>query len=743
MHSHLTRLVFRKLLASDPIAHAGCLRRSLPCRNLLCPGNAAVTSIARTQRRQFFNIFTKPPRQAVEPNMDPGLDKMMEYAKMERLQARLPPPDQIAHALNDFFAFKKQHQSPLEDLQAQYALQSLNYLRACKEPSFVPLTLKSSRNALELIAARSQSPSSAHVHLALAIYDCHKERCISESRPVLLLKPLLKALCQLGSTTLARQYLLDFTPPDPTENASEKRNQIPPRDDIDYWSLVLGGFIKERNHTEVLETLQLMEQHRLSNSLPIVCKLMVAHYATLEDPHNAKIWYDKLKTPIGSSARLREEAQELLLQLCMRTSQIDLGQSIIRDIMAATPSKRQRDLIFEWAAGLGKGVDEIDRMMGVLERANQGTGNFVDHDTINRLVKLAIARNDPYMAERFITLGRKRGIEPDAYTLVLQIDYRLSVNDIDGALVAYKHLQAEDIPHDHDVDAVNNLITAMCTSGRHDFDSIMNVAADLSDRRARFEPKTVSALSLLHLSRNEIDDVLDLLNTHVFKFSAAERASVQDTLVYFCKRESTTTAQAWDTYLVLKRVFDEANREQRTVLMDEFFRRQRADMAVHVFNHMRSHTRADTIPTIETYISCFLGIAHLKDQEGLDVVHNQMKLDYTIEPNTRLYNCLILAYTACRAPRRGLKLWDMIVTSREGPTISSIHLALRACEISPWGDEKAREIWTLLVQTGIDLEDSLWGSYAAALVGNGNVQGTIKELEEAQAKGTVEMSAFV
>ena len=364
--------------------------------------------------------------------------------------------------------------------------------------------------------------------------------------------------------------------------------------------------------------------------------------------------------------------------------------------------------------------------------------------TINRLVQFAISRKDPYLAERVIEMGRKHKVETNAETLTLQMDYRMSINDVDGALVAYKHLQAKDLSAEEDVPAVNKLIRALCATGRHDFDTIMNVAADLTDRRVHFEPDTVSTLAILHLGRREFEDVLSLLNAHVFRYSTAEIASVRDALVEYCVKPSTGTTQAWDTYTLIRHVFKELDRERRTQLMQDFFRRERPDMAVHVFDDMRRSTRDDTVANTETYIACLVGAARARDPESLEAVHNQLKLDYSIEPGTRIRNALMLAYTACEGgARRATAFWDEIASGREGPSLSSVHLVLRACEKAPFGDKKARAIWKQLEGMGMDFDAPLWASYMGALVGNGNVEAALSELQAAAAKRAVVVDGFM
>jgi hypothetical protein len=437
-----------------------------------------------------------------------------------------------------------------------------------------------------------------------------------------------------------------------------------------------------------------------------------------------------------------------VLEWCLANEELELGHKVVRRSLGNDPPKQVWDAVFVWAAGTGKGADEINRMFDVMEASNKTKANrdewrLPDVHTINDLVKYAVSKNDPYLAERFIALGQARGIEPDSWTYVLQMQYRLNVNDIDGALIAYKNLQATDISTKDDGPTVNKLVVALCKSKRHDFDTIMNVAADLSDRKMRFEAVTVSRLALLHLGRDELHDVIDLLNTHSFHFSAAERESIRDSIVEYCVDPATTTPRAWDAYCILRNIFDETPRTQRTQLMEDFFRRDRPDMAVHVFNAMRAHSRSDTYPNTDTYVSAFLNAAKIRDLESLEVIHNQLKLDYNIDPTTYLRNALIIGYTGCGQPRRGLSQWDDIVASKEGPTYNSIHIALRACERSPFGDIKARDIWAKLRRMKIDLDQSMWASYAGALVGNGDTTNAISTIEQAEKENEVNIDAFL
>lgn len=765
MRSHLTRLVFRQLLANEPIAYHGCLRQSRHVCHRATNKHAAV-HLLRPQQRTFFNIFRKPERGIKERDVDPGMEKMMELAKMERLGARLPPAQEVVKAFGDYFNHKNKTRNfePVEDEQAQYLLRAYLYLQRkdCQQQ----LSSKLLRDkALRILANAPKQPSEAHIRLVHEMYkDLSQRRKETGVEVRRLLYYTIDALSNLRSTAAARDLLvaewrnLDAAGTTAAEETPDLEKPVSTDKKTLYlahWMRVMSGFKAEGNAQGMVQTIDQMEKLVLDVRSWRICADMAEYYASTDDLTTAEIWYERSKAADlpseqqdGTVLELQESLYSSLLQMYLRKQELERGQGVIRDIMNLTSQKRLWDLVFVWAAGTGKGADEINRMMDVMETSNQVKTNasevhIFDIATINKLVEYAVSRNDPYMAERFIDLGKRRGIQPDAKTLVLQMEYRLSVQDVDGALTAYKHLQGQDLSGNEDVPVVNRLICAMCSSGRHDFESIMNVAADLSDRRARFSPDTVATLSTLHLSRGELHDAIDILNTHAFHYSTSERALIRTSLINFCLRPATSTTQAWDTYTIYRQIFDETDRAERTRIMSDFFRRGRPDMAVHVFNHMRTHTRPDTIPTMDTYISCFAGTARLKDEESLEAVHNQLKLDYSIEPNTRLLNALMLAYTAVDMPRRAIGFWDDIVASREGPSLSSIHLALRACEVSPWGDQKAREIWSRLQRAGVELDQELWGSYVGGLVGNGDVARTIAELEEAQDGKLVEIDSFM
>ncbi|KAJ9648762.1 hypothetical protein H2201_005020 [Coniosporium apollinis] len=736
MPSHLTRHVFRRLLSNEPITSRACLYRAP--RTTLAFQNVHY----RQQRRTIFGFLRKPERKVkLEADLDPGLGKMLELGKMAQLRTRPPPAEDLAKAWVDFFRAKARSKEPLEDIQSSYALWTFTHLQRNPGSGGEPwLDLEDLRVARDALIPAPTTRSDTHAQLAKALHqEILARKAADSSEPTDVvdsdLPPLIATLCNVGETHEARAMVEKVLH---DENATS-----PPRS---LWKYLIEGFAREGNEQEVLGTLKLMQRFEIPFTRQLH-RIVTVFFAERGDLVQTKYWFNQ--PYLGREPFPEDVVYPSVLKCALRNNDIEWGQSVIRSIADKNPPKRAWDAFFIWAAGTGKGVEEIDRMMRVMTKANPDDSHLrskrPDIDTINELVEFAMSRNDPYLAERIILLGQQWDIRPDAKTYILQINYRLSTGDVDGARAAYAKLQAEEVLNNEDIPAINRLVQSMCAARRYSVDDIMAVVQDLNARRTRFEPDTVSALCLLHLERDELHDVIDLLQTHTFHFSMTQRAAIRNVFVNFCLNRANSTGRVWDTYMIFHQIFDETDRSIRTQIMAEFFRRRRPDMAVHVFNHMRQHIRPDTRADISTYVAALQGIAQASagngqdaDVESLELVHNQMKLDSDIEPNTQLYNALMLAYTACEQPQRALEFWEDIVSSREGPSYNSILIAFWACEKAPFGDRPAKSIWARLRKMEIEITPQLFAAYVGALAGNHlleEVKAEVGRMEEVVGVG--------
>lgn len=545
---------------------------------------------------------------------------------------------------------------------------------------------------------------------------------------------MVRLLSVFGAATEAREIVATSYRVD-TASSAEHRGFS-----TKLWGLVIRGIGREGNIEEVRKTLDLMQQC----SIPLT-RAMQSHAVTFfceqKEMEDAKFWYNlpadgskiSIPTPRTSAA---------LLKACALTGDLSFGHQVVASLLENDmPEKGAWDAVFLWSAAIGKGVDEVDRMMSVMVRRNDAARKKdpsvelirPDVETINNLVEFANSKKDPYSAERYIALGEKRGIMADEKTYAMQIQYRLSVRDIDGARAAYFNLQGEFSGAEQSVAVINQLIRAVCESQQHNFDELMVMVDDLHERKALFDPETIAALCVLHLKRGEPIDAADLLQTHAHNFSPDQRGHIRKGLVAFILDRETSTADAWETYQILRNVFQETSRPDRIKIMNEFFARKRSDMACHVFFHMRNHISPDHTANRDVYVAAFVGFARNADAESLELAHNQLKLDLNVDLDTRLRNALMLAYGAIEENTKAMRFWREICESKEGPSYNSIAIAFRACETMHHGYGHARSIWKRLKEQDVEIDKTIWKAYMCAMARNfqhDEAQAMIETVEE-------------
>jgi hypothetical protein len=532
----------------------------------------------------------------------------------------------------------------------------------------------------------------------------------------LVIRPKLVQIFTLfGAASQAREIALkhynDYL------NVSEAKKRVT----RSVWNRVLSGAARENNNNEMAKTTELFNK----SSVPLTSvtqTILVTQFADRGQLDAAKFWYSQpVVADNGKPSSIRRATYTALLKACALGGDLVFGQEVVTGLTKdGIPNKEGWDAIFLWSAALGKGVDEIERMMNVMVRRTEEAQDTIhpDVETINLLVEFAMSKSDPYSAERYIALGEKRGIMPDEQTYTMQMQYRLSVKDIDGAKAAYYNLQGDFKGSEASVTAVNELIQILCESKQHNYDDIMAIVDDLHERKARFAPETVAKLCILHLRRVEIHDAMDLLQVHAFQYSPAQRAVISKSLCAFILDGENSTADAWDAYQILRNTFPETPREDRIRLMNEFFARNRSDMACHVFFHMRNHTAESHQANREVYIAAFTGFARCMDAESLELVNNQLKLEFRVEMDTKLRNALMLAHAACGNNKKALEFWREICESKEGPSYNSIAIAFRSCEGMPWGDQHAKSIWARLKEQDIEIDKKIFTAYLSAIARN-------------------------
>jgi hypothetical protein len=692
----------------------------------------------------------KPQRKLKPAEVPAGLDKMGEVLYTLENSLRPPKPAEVADAVKDFFAQRK---GTFEDFHIANAYHSLKYLqehpREDGQAWFSKKELGKIFDKLLLPEKRPGVGGKAHVLFGRAVLDEisrieQKEQQEGDKEVRKRAVPLdldlksneIKLLSLFGHATHARDIAEDVFRYNPDATKAMRLNVLAA------WRVVVRGIIREDKLDEILKTMDTLRDLSIPLSMHMQ-NYIVQFFAKRKDLENAKLWYSQpVVTKSGTSGQPLGSTSAALLKACALEGDLTFGQQVINSMLKSeTLSKASWDATFVWSAAIGKGADEIDRMMDVLIRRNDEARlknpdvDVIRPDitTINALVELCISKQDPYSAERFIALGEKRGIVPDEATYTMQMQYRISVGDLDGARAAYFNLQGSFSGAEPSVQVINQLIQALCISKQHHFDELMAMVDDLHERKANFAPETVATLTLLHLRRGEIHDAMDLLQVHAHQYSPAQRKIIQKALSVFILDGETSTADAWDGYQILRNVINETPREDRIPIMKEFFSRNRSDMACHVFFHMRNHVSPSHSADRDVYVAAFTGFARCADAESLELAHNQLKLDLNVDMDTKLRNSLMLAYAATGENRKALLFWKEICESKEGPSYNSIAIAFRSCEGMHFGSEHAKSIWRRLKEQDVEIDKTIWTAYMSAIARNHNhdeAKALIETVEE-------------
>ena len=664
---------------------------------------------------------------------------MMDLSHSLSAKVRAPPPEILAQAFVDFFRSKERAHLRLEDIQAQYALETFRHLKETytEVPNF-GITGEELRRALKMLrfmfGAEKIDPHKAHNDLARALFEelkTRRENRADDPEPPVPfyedLLPFIQAMARCNDSLYARDLVEEYWETSLKPGVSSPSQRI-----LSLWGRILRGLIREDRIEELPKTIEIMQKYNIPFDPEIHEVVTVFYAAAKADMEMTKKWY---QYPIADERAPTVHTGATVLKLCINQNELDWGDQIFKSLAQRTPEEKAPwDVILQWAAAKGRSVDEIENMMNVMIRRqeeNRLKWSF-DIETINGLVELANSRNDPYTAERYVTLGQKWGFWPNARTYLLQLEYRIKVRDLGGARTAYAHLQAEESVNSEDLPLINKLVVALCEEKSPNYDAIMGLVEDLGERKARFEPETVAALSLLHLKRGELDDLVDLLNTHAFHYGLDQRSKISQVLFSHIVNHTTPVSRAWQTYNILQETFSEIDLSTQTSLMEQFFTRDRSDMATHIFCNMRKQQVKSLRPTISTYVACLSGIAKAGDTESLETVHNMMNVDAKIEPDTQLYNALMLAYTSCGKPLTAQGFWEDIVHSREGPSYASIQIALMACEKSPFGERAARDIWARLKKFEIEPTREIYAAYVGSLAGQNQFGECVKLINDAE-----------
>ncbi|KAI0858127.1 complex I intermediate-associated protein [Xylaria cubensis] len=738
MRSQVTRHVLRRPPAARAIATTSYLGSPAPRPTFRTyPVGCRVTRTV--QRRSFLNLFQKPPRTLKDIEAEPGYETLLTYRAAENDNLRPPPISDLVKAWRDFFTYKAKHNRVVNSTQALCAHRVLEYFVQPDNVGSASLSLDDLHVAMRCLEKPPRDDPESHLEFSTALYREIRRRELdiepgrfhnvtldyrvkANQDQSKYLHSYLVALSQYGRALEAKDIFLQTlqnltASKEPTSTEFHPRRSLLP---------VIDGLAREGQEQALREVVG----EAIKSGVPYDVSMhgvMINFFAQRDNLGETKFWWTR---PIRKGLHPSPRAYYDVLQFALRNDQKDWAMEIYEDLIAHlesgswSESKACWDVSFQFAfLLLGKGIDQIEHMLNVaLDHTKDLPKSQPNIGSINSLLKCAIDKDDPYMAERFISLSKKMGFTPDLSTYILQLEYRLRAKDDGGAFATFQALRGlETSSNERELPILNKLIRGLCASSRPDYEKILDVTSYLEQRHVTLEPETVVSICMAFLKNDETYEVIDTLSLHTAHYSIAERQMVRKSFVDYCLDKRNSTARVWDAYALLRQFFPEAEKEDRMAIMDTFFDRRRPDMACHVFGHMRSHDNLNYRPTLETYVRCLEGIGRCPDMESLSMIHNMAKMDTTIQINTKLYNALMIGYIACDTSHRALDFWKEITTSPEGPSYETLEIVFRAYEAQPYGDVPGKELWEKMTKMDVDVPEHVYAAYLAMLAAHSHL----------------------
>ncbi|GJN78335.1 hypothetical protein PLIIFM63780_001829 [Purpureocillium lilacinum] len=684
----------------------------------------------RTFERTFFNaLFQKPPREVRQPEYEPGWMHIMVWRSRMLDNLRPPPRRELIEAWKKLMQAKLKRRIPLNSTQALQCRRLLQYLAEPTNTDQQTKTLSSADLSMArqvLLDIEPHERSKNHADLARTLHAVWSAGSFTGKAraPEVHWSYLVRSLARYGEAKDAVQMIYSkWSEPAYREYLVKDGKLV---------EAVAYGLAREGREQELLDLIEYAEMHGLSYNAGLQA-IMVTFYADQDRIPETKQWLAK---PIAQSQN-RVEVYQSVASFARRNELQDWAMPIFLELGQSQPKKKYWDVLLQAILLVGRGLGEVEAMMAHMVDRNGELSP--DIGTLNGLLRIAVEVEDATLADEILALGAERGLAPNGETYLILLRMRLAAGSLSAAQSAHeqvRHLEpwtneSKTELFDEYRELINKYLTLLARQSPPDFKLILSLLDGVEEVQILLDPETVAALCVRFLENDQHFDAMDLLAVHSFLYSEAQREVVQNAFISFCLDSGTSTSRAWGGYQILQQFFQDTSFERRTKLMEAFFERKRPDMASHVFGHMRQHRNKDYHPRLETYITCLEGFARYPDAEGLAMVHNMLKMDTTVQPNTKLYTAMMLAYTASDQPLTALDFWNEVTQSLEGPSYATLEAVFWALEKKPGGDRKAREIWERIERMDLEVPATVYNAYIGAVAGSGNekeVRGLIMNM---------------
>lgn len=666
--------------------------------------------------------------QSTPSNVEKATEVLVGLVRAQRDQTQLPPVQQIAQAFNTVLSSRNQAPATLSRSEVYLLTEGFQYIQnhAAKDSDAADTLLSSVDLEQGLSALATSSGKDKHRSdskaLASMLFSELRQRTRASGNP--------EEAQKVSETSVPDAYITILSSTGGAREAWEVLRNSTEGDAQKNWLEVIKGLSNEGLEQDIWKALNEMKARTGDFSVEGHEELTI-HFAKNASVSAAKKMYEQ---SIAGGKTPSVACQIEMANFCIRKKELRWGKPIFANLRSMPQDPRVWDVILVSAAARGANPEDIAALFHDLSRtAAQSNTSGPTMANVNSLVQYSYETGNVEAVQSYIRMAEERGLQPDPKTALLQLDYEVKVGDLDRAASTFDILSSEDpITDGSDAPVLNRFLTALCFSPKPDYELVMRVLDSFLETNVYLDGETMSGLCKVFLERDELEEALGLLRQRVDSYPGNDRARISQAFKEFIVDEKIEAQRAFNAYELFRAAFPETPVDDRLLIMHSFFNRNRPDLACLVFGHMRQREDPGARPTAEAYGQCFEGIAKCQDIDGLQMVYNMLKLDLEVDPTTRVRNGLMAAYTACGQPFIAIidHFWK-IMTSLEGPTMSSFALALRACETwVPQGATEARRIIATMQSWGLEITKEIYDCYIGAIAGQSEFENAIELIEE-------------
>jgi PPR repeat len=352
--------------------------------------------------------------------------------------------------------------------------------------------------------------------------------------------------------------------------------------------------------------------------------------------------------------------------------------------------------------------------------------------TLHHLIELALRLDDVATANTiYDEFYPAMGLSPSSLTDELRLQALLQIHEARAAKSLYDNLRLEG--HRLPADIVVRLIQELGAGDQPFQVEAQAVFFDLIDTREAPDEALSSSFALLSSLLLRIGDFPRLRQTlqdrNIDRVPNWQKTLSTIALDLLSDPKMIWLEQLLPIYHIAQRwTTDSITLSHRHSLMHKLISLGRTDLGLELFHDMRLSDISQ--PTSETYLIMLSGCAKTKDTRTLEHIHSALRLDSSVEPDTSIFNALMLAYNRTHLPEKALAIWEVLSQSAKLPDVETASLALGACASLPrYGLIRAREIWTFMEHNKMRPTSSSYAALLEVFASVGKWDGIIGLLE--------------